>query len=360
MTAGFLSPLPPARSGVADHAWNLLRALRRLGEVELDPARADVNLYHLGNNQLHAAIYRRALEQPGVIVLHDAVLHHFALGYFDREDYIAEFAYNYGEWSRDLAAELWSARSRSAGDARYFAYPMLRRIVERSRAVVVHNPAAARIVRAHSAGTPVVEIPLLFAEPERPDAASILEARQRLGAVSRDCLCGVFGYLRESKRISRVIRACERIGARLLLAGDMPADLERALEPHLEKPWIVRRAHTPESEFWTLAHAVDICVNLRYPAAGETSAIGVSMMGIGKPVLVTASEEVSKYPDTACVRIEQGLGEQSELEEALRWLARFPFDAREIGNRAARHIGSFHGPAQVAEKYWEVLRPAAG
>ena len=58
MTVGFYSPLPPARTGVADYAATLLAELRRHACVELAPARSDVALYHLGNNALHAAIYR--------------------------------------------------------------------------------------------------------------------------------------------------------------------------------------------------------------------------------------------------------------------------------------------------------------
>ncbi len=44
---------------------------------------------------------------PGVAVLHDAVLHHFFLGGENEEHYVAEFVYNYGHWSQDLARELW-------------------------------------------------------------------------------------------------------------------------------------------------------------------------------------------------------------------------------------------------------------
>src|SRR4029078_8378056 len=77
VTAGFYSPLPPARTGVADYSATLLGAMRKHGEVLVNPERAGTALYHLGNNSLHAAIYRRAIEQPGVVVLHDAVLHHF-------------------------------------------------------------------------------------------------------------------------------------------------------------------------------------------------------------------------------------------------------------------------------------------
>jgi len=63
---GYHSPLPPARTGVADYAARLLEALRIHGTVEVGAATADTHLYHLGNNHLHRKIYARALRQPGV------------------------------------------------------------------------------------------------------------------------------------------------------------------------------------------------------------------------------------------------------------------------------------------------------
>jgi len=74
MTVGFFSPLPPAPTGVADYAASLLSGLRAHGQVEVDDEQADAALYHIGNNQLHRAIYERALARPGLAVLHDAVL----------------------------------------------------------------------------------------------------------------------------------------------------------------------------------------------------------------------------------------------------------------------------------------------
>ena len=152
MKVGFYSPLPPARTGVADYSAALLRALAPLGEVEVNARQADICLYHLGNNRLHAEIYQRALENPGVVVLHDAVLHHFLLGSLSEREYIAEFTYNYGAWSEDLARDLWRQRAGSAADPRYFRYPLLKRVAERSRAVIVHNPGAARMVAQHAPG----------------------------------------------------------------------------------------------------------------------------------------------------------------------------------------------------------------
>ncbi len=360
MTIGFWSPLPPEPTGVAPYAAALLQALRRHATVEVNTRRADVQLYHLGNNQIHRAIYFRALERPGVVVLHDAVLHHFFLGALDRRSYIEEFVYNYGEWMCDLAAELWDRRSRSAQDPEYFRYPMLRRILEVSRAAVVHNPAAARMALAHCPGARVVEVPFPFWDPALPPLADILRWRQSAGIGPRTVLFGVFGYLRESKRLSVVLRAYQRLrgeglGAVLVVAGQFCSqELERALSPWMHE--VIRLPHLPEREFWKLAGATDVCLNLRYPAAGESSGLGVNMMGIGKAVVVTAGEETSRFPEDIVLRVDAGPPERAMLAEYMMWLTQFPEAAREIGRRAAEYIRQHHRIEQVAARYWEVLR----
>ena len=101
---------------------------------------------------------------------------------------------------------------------------------------------------------------------------------------------------------------------------------------------------------------MDACVNLRYPTAGETSGISTRLMGIGKPVLMTAGCEISRIPESACLRVDPGPGEEDLLVEYMIWLAKFPQDARAIGQRAALHIAEFHDPAQVAKLYWQALR----
>ena len=94
------------------------------------------------NNGLHAGIYQRALASPGVVVLHDAVLHHFLLGQLNETGYADEFVYNYGEWNRGLARELWRSRAASGADSRYFSYPMLRRVVERAATELARRTTA--------------------------------------------------------------------------------------------------------------------------------------------------------------------------------------------------------------------------
>ena len=361
MKAGFFSPLPPARSGVADYSAALLRALQPLGQVAVNAGDADIALYHLGNNQLHGAIYQRALDQPGVAVLHDAVLQHFFLGRLSEGDYIAEFVYNYGAWNEDLARDLWAHRARSAADPRFFRYPMLRRIAERSRAVIVHNPSAAAMVREHVPESIVYEIPHLWEPPPASADSEVIRLRAELGIAPHVFLFGVFGHLRESKRLPTVLRAFERARqaaeVALLIAGDfVSADLARSLEPVLASRGILRVGYTEERDFWRHASAVDACINLRYPAAGETSGIAIRLMGLGKPVVLTAAPETCRFPEAACVRVDPGIGEEEMLADFMIWLAQFPEDARFIGRSAAAYIRDVHALDRVAALYWRALQ----
>ena len=360
-TVGFYSPLPPARTGVADYAAALLTGLRHYGRVEVSPRRSDVPLYHLGNNSLHAPIYRRALEHPGVVVLHDAVLNHFLLGQLDERSYVDEFVYNYGEWNRGLAHDLWRGRAASGADGRYFAHPMLRRVAESARAVVVHNPAAARAVAQHAPAARVVDIPHLFAMPQLPGDAEVLRYRQWLGVEPAAFLFGVFGYLRESKRLAAVLEAFRKVHrelprAGLLVAGPfVSTDLERAVAPLLSGPGVVRLPYLADREFWLAAAAVDACINLRYPSTGETSGISIRLMGIGKPVMMTDALECSRFPEDACLRIQPGAAERDSLRQHMILVTSMTEVARAVGQRGAGHIRAYHRVEEVSKQYWELL-----
>src|SRR6185437_9897437 len=283
VTVGYFAPLPPARTGVADYAQGLLQGLQRKGRVLVGDPDTDVCLYQLGNNQLHGPIFDQAMRRPGVVLLHDAVLHHFFLGRLSEDEYVREFARNYGEWTCGLARDLWAARARSGVDPRYFEYPMLRSVVETAKAVIVHNPGAAAIALRHGARR-VIEIPHWFQLP--------FPVATRARASNGKFTIGVFGHLRETKRLQTVFRAFSRArraaGMTLLVAGEFASrDLERACAAEWTQPGIVRKGYLADREFWSHAASVDACVNLRYPAAGETSGIAIRLMGLGKPVVLS-------------------------------------------------------------------------
>jgi glycosyltransferase involved in cell wall biosynthesis len=362
MKVGFFSPMPPAPTGVADYSATLLPLLRSFGAVEISPETCDAALYHVGNNTLHRDIYRRALTHPGVVVLHDAVLQHLMLGMLDQHEYVDEFVYNYGEASRELGRQLWDQRARSGADVRYFARPMLKRIATASRAIIVHNPAAATLVRAHAPHARVFEIPHLFQQPALPSAEETMRFRESLGLTPETLLIGTFGHQRETKRLAVVLRAFEQSGpnTRLLVSGDfVSSTFESAIAPLLQHPRVIRTGYLPEPELWRYAAATDLCINLRYPSAAETSGIAIRMMGIGKPVVFTAGDALARIPANACLRLDVGPDEEQMLAGYIAWLAGNREGGLEIGRRAAAHIAQHHDPEKVAREYWGVLNECA-
>jgi glycosyltransferase involved in cell wall biosynthesis len=142
--------------------------------------------------------------------------------------------------------------------------------------------------------------------------------------------------------------------ARLLVAGDF-SSTAFANSLDLDQPWIDRTGYLPEHDFWRHAAATDVCVNLRYPSAGETSGIGVGMMGVGKPVIFTNDEAIASIPETACLRIDAGPEEEETLANYICWLADDREAVAAIGSRAAEHIAREHAPKKIARQYWDVL-----
>ena len=357
MTVGYHAPPPGSPTGVADYAATLLEALRSARPAN---ARPDVHIYHLGNNRLHADIYARALATPGIVVLHDAVLNHFLLGTLSPLQYVEEFVYNYGEWSRHVGQELWHDRAASSVDPRYFRYPMLRRAVENARAVIVHNPGAAAIAHRHGAKN-IHVIPHFFEPREIPDAAATERFRQRLGVTPGVTLFGIFGYLRETKRVLPCIGAFRRLNSvrpdtALLIAGEVvSSDLKRLLACQPPHPAIHRLGHLSAANFQVAATAVDCCLNLRYPAAGETSGIAIRLMGIGKPVIVTEGAETADIPMSACLRAPAGVDEMAVLFDQMALIAGFRGVSRRIGAEAAEHIRTCHSLENTARQLFKVI-----
>ncbi|MBI1358042.1 MAG: glycosyltransferase [Acidobacteria bacterium] len=367
MKLALVSPLPPAPSGVADFSARLAEGLRRYAEVDAfaDPSGVDLagydrRLYQVGNNPLHGPAYDAALRAPGAVELHDAVLHHFLLGRLDEAAYVEEVVANLGEWFRHKAHALWARRAQSGGDEEFFRYPLLGRIAAAAERIIVHNPAAARLAQTALAGapTPVFEIPH-FVDPAPAAPADRLAALRRgLGAEGSTLLLGCFGYQRPTKRLRSVIAAARRLPSpwKLLVAGSfVSADYQASIEPWLSDPRVVQMGRLSAQELAEYAAAVDVCVNLRWPAAGETSGIAMRLLAAGRCVVVTDSQEWASFPEGALVRIDAGPAEEDMLAAQLELLARRPELRRAIAAAGQTHVLQRHHFDRVLELYRQAL-----
>src|SRR6266480_2961606 len=142
MRVAFFSPLPPARSGIADYSEALIESLKPLvdlqvfsgGHLAFDPARFDIAVYHVGNNGYHGFVYETALRHPGVVVMHESNLHHLmadiTIQRGDWDAYLREADYNGGKAALEHARR---AKALETGPD-YEGVAMTRRLLESARA----------------------------------------------------------------------------------------------------------------------------------------------------------------------------------------------------------------------------------
>jgi glycosyltransferase involved in cell wall biosynthesis len=389
MRVAFFSPLPPMKSGIADYSAELLPALAEECEIELivdegfrpDPAltsrfpvhghralprllkqgRFDVVLYQLGNNaDYHAAIYRTLLEHPGVVVLHEFVLHHLVRELTleaSRPDlYVDELRYAYGR-TGEAAARRCLATGVSLD---LWSYPLFERVVDASLGIIVHNRFTRDRVLASRPLARIATVPhhlSLNGELGGPEAA-----RAALGIAAGDFVVATYGFMTPAKRPAVLLRAFARLRqqiprARLLIVGEVSRhfDFERIFTAELQKG-VTITGRLDLDRFLLYMQASDVAVNLRHPTGGETSGTVIRLLGMGKPLIVNNSGAFAEYPDDCCAKIDL---DDTEEELLLAYLRTFAADEplrRRMGDNARRHMAMHHTLAGSARGYADFLR----
>lgn len=385
----YFSPLSPVESGISFYSEDLLPYLAPILELDVyvdgyQPAKAgalgtvrvrdakefdrqsrarpySAVVYQFGNSPAHAYMYARALREPGVVVLHDVVLHHLrlwmAVHQGRKREYTDTLARLYGDAGRDLARLVFRGQMPSS----VFDYPMVEELLDVARAVVVHSVATAAKVRALRPALQVHVVPMGVPIPE---LGSREEARKRLGVPTDTFVVLSLGHVTPNKRLDIVLRAFHRLAgtrpnARFVIAGSESSsprnNLARTVEylglgGHVEQLGFVAPALVDD-----LLAAADCCVNLRYPSAGETSASLLRMMGSGLPVIVTAADSFDELPDAACLKVRPGAGEEATVAAFLTALATDEALRASIGRIAREYVATEHSLERAASGYLAAL-----
>jgi glycosyltransferase involved in cell wall biosynthesis/SAM-dependent methyltransferase len=367
----FFSPWPPAKSGIADYSAAVAEPLSRIAEVErfaekpakFDALRFDVCLYQLGNNPFHTFVYETAMEHPGVVVLHEANLHHL----------IADLTIRRGEWDAYLReVEINGGADAVAYAKRYvrtlergpdYEIPMLRSILARSRGVIVHSNAVAREVRGQGFTGPIAVIPHGAWIVEQTDR---MKYRARLGLGEQAPLIGTFGFLKPYKRIAESLRAFRRLvrvmpEARMILVGEAHPELPlSAMLRTLELSAHVRHIdYAPIEDFNGYIGACDIVLNLRYPTVGENSGTLMRALGMGKAVVVSDVGSFAEFPDEVCLKAPVDASEEEHLYEYMNLLCSRTEVRRGLGERAKAWVERECRWEVVAGRYAEFLSGGA-
>ena len=370
MKVAYYSPLPPERSGIADYSALLLPALRERLDVhpvqrgQRAPRDVDVAVYHVGNNpEVHGWIVDALRAHPGVVVLHDFVLHHLVAGLTlarkDVSGYLRAMERDAGLVGRLLALgvvdgcvpPLWSTRPED--------FPLAGEVLDlaRKHGLIVHSEHVRERARAAGFDGQIRRIPMPVWPAPRAEPAD----------VGGTPVIGSFGFLNANKRIPQLLEAFAVVRlrhprARLLLVGPEAPGLH--LEERIERLGLAdaveRHGFVDEQRFWSLLAACDVCVSLRWPTMGETSAGVIRMLSLAKPIVVSDVDAFAELPDEIAVKIAPDEREVDALVASLLRLIEDPSRAATRSAAAREFALREHDLAHVADLYTSALEEAAG
>ena len=382
----YCSPLPPQATGIADYSAELLPRLADRFEIELFTSRGcrpprelakrfpvrrlatlsdargfDAVVYHVGNNvAMHRQIYETALEVPGIVVLHEFMLHHLIRDLsFERGEYeyLEQMRHCYG-----AGGYTTGKRFLKLGAARdLWAYPMFERIVDRSLGIVVHNETARRRIAASRPAARVEVVPHFLPGSPGPELRDAVTLRRDLGLPERGLLVASFGFLSEAKRLEVALRAFARFRhqhseACFLLVGDdrrhpgLPALLDSELGQ-----CVIRTGRVSDQRFTDYMRATDLALNLRYPTGGESSGTLLRLMGLGKAVVVSDTGSFAELPEGCCARVAVDRDEEDQLLALLLTLADDPTLREELGRHARAYVEREHSMARCLDRWTEAI-----
>lgn len=380
----FVSPLPPVRSGIADYSADLLPELAKVCDVRVvhlsgqpiseklvetwSPVETRevgkgprLPLYQMGNNHYHEEVLQLALRNPGVLTLHDIFLHHLlierSLAKRKLPPYRKQLTHDHGWIGRAVALPpRWGAYA----NAPLFALPTHRRLVQSQRGILVHSQWGKQVVHDEAGDIEVRVIPMPMPVSRAATAKQVADLRASHGIPLGAPLLGSFGFQTPIKRTDVVIRALARPGMQavhLLVVGEVAEQLD--LERDAREAGVRDRLHisgyVSRKELRVAMSAADLCVNLRYPTAGETSASLLRLFAQGRPAIVSDYAQFGDLPSEVALRVPLGTGEEEALASQVSSLLADPQRLREMGRAARKMIRQEHAPERVATAVVDAL-----
>ena len=387
MRIAWFSPLPPARSGIAAYSAELLPLLAADQQIDafvdrpsdasgaarvfdahdfvwrhrLEPY--DLIVYQLGNARCHDYMWAYLARYPGLVVLHDARLHHARARQLLQnerfDDYRQEFRFDHPDAPQDFA----EYAVEGLGGPIYYFWSMLRTVVSSAKTVAVHNGRVADDLRREFPDVPVETIRMGVGATAAGDEARAA-TRRALTIPDQAIVFAAFGKVTAAKRIGAILRAvaalkADGVPAFALLVGDaddypLAADIATlAIDDRVRVT-----GYVPDESIGRYLAAADVCVCLRWPTALETSASWLRCLAAGRPTAISDLAHLADVPANVAARIDL-LDEDRALLATMRELAASPSRRLALASAGRAYWESQHTLAHMAGDYRRVLQESA-
>ena len=374
----WFSPFRPSRSGVAAYSAELLSRLG--GEFIIDPypepsahdfvyrmqrTPYDLVVYQMGNSRAHDYIWGYLVRYPGLVVLHDARLHHararLLLAQRRFDDYREEFVFNQPQVAVGAAEYAIEGLRGSI----YYFWPMRRVIMQTARVVAVHNRWVAGELATQYPDASITTIRMGVPELRpAPDARARL--RQSLALHPASVVFAAFGKVTAEKRTETILRALGTLATNgldvhLLLVGDTSDYPALAVQADAlrVRSRVHDVGHVDDAAVADYLAVSDACLCLRWPTAQETSASWLRCLAARRATVISDLAHLADVPADVTLRVDL-LDEDDSLLTAMSRLATDSRLRSAIADAGHAYWSEHHALDRMADDYRALLRTAAG
>jgi len=332
---------------------------------ELDDRHEDYDeiIYHIGNNTLyHTGIYNYLRKYPGIVELHDHVIHPFFYhSYYlkgDKETYRQALIDGYGNVGAEHFEEVDTGRHYPDGER----FSMSESVSNISKKIIVHNIWSYTQLPDSNLKY-VIPHPCFAREELSVNNRRMTEEQiyKKINKNEDEILIGCFGWVNDNKRPGILIKAVARIVSlnykvHLVFFGknnsQQVLDIieEEKIQKHVKITGFISA-----DEYTVALQECDIVVNLRYPSMGESSGTLCEAFKEGKAVIITAINQYLEYPDEICWKLPVCEHEVMILAEMLKYLIDHEDVRKVMGRNAKEYADNVLSCENIAEMYSRII-----
>ena len=384
------TPLPPAKSGIADYNKLFLPYLKRYFDIDIYIDKSEVDsievtalfrifsaenfdkvaslydviLYDFGNSEFHTYMLPILEAYPGVVCLHDAYLSGM-FGYLDfflgKTSYELEMLHSHKSAARKYFAPL--NKNSDPITESMISLPCTKKILDNSIGIISHSPFNLKIALSHyperwQAPYRIISQPALISGKLPKKEKSTIRAS--LGFSDNDFIVSSFGHIAWTKMGDLIVKAfLSMFGndprGHLVFVGELASDefgaeLREAIEKSNCKNRIRITGFISEDCYSKYLQISDVSIQLRKNSRGGTPKGVLDCLSNGLPVIVNNGASYKDYPDDVLVK----LSSEPSLDEIIDSFKSIYFDASRKESYSKMGLGyvtNNHNPASCAAMY---------
>jgi glycosyltransferase involved in cell wall biosynthesis len=196
---------------------------------------------------------------------------------------------------------------------------------------------------------------------------SVQEERQALSIPNDSFIISTFGFINKTKRPLPVLQSFKKYlvnqpNAYLIFAGGTDyigsINLEQEINNLSLQGKVTVTRHVSMLDFYRYIDISDVCLNLRFPFNGESSASLLRILSVGKPTIVTDIGSFADFPNDVVLKIPRP-DQSNEVEEIVKALVLLSENSEYrnfLSQNASEYISREHSPERCARLYTEFIQ----